>query len=91
MIVGLAARQGICEPPNCLVSPLDGDVYRVPPGVPAEYSSIPLRVAGATGPLRWYVDGKPYAESRLSLTRGTHVVRVETGNAPALHARIIVE
>ena len=74
-----------------LISPLDGDVYRVPPGVPAEYSTIPLRVAGAADPVRWYVDGIPHAASRLPLVRGTHVVRVESGAGVAAEARIIVQ
>ena len=74
-----------------LLSPIDGDVYRVPPGVPAEYSSIPLRVAGARGSLAWYVDGKPHSAARLALRRGTHVVRVEAAGGAALEARIIVE
>ena len=74
-----------------LISPLDGDVYRVPPGVPSEYASIPLRVAGARDPLRWYVDGKPHPASRLALVRGTHIVRVDAGRAGVLEARIVVE
>ena len=74
-----------------LVSPVDGDVYRVPPGVPREYASIALRVAGTGRGLRWYVNGKRYEGTRLSLERGTHLVRVESADRGALQARIVVE
>ena len=74
-----------------LLSPMDGDVYRVPPGIPAEYASIPLRAAGADGGLRWYVNGSRHAGGRLPLVRGTHVIRVESRRRGAIEARIVVE
>jgi penicillin-binding protein 1C len=84
------------EPPAGfrLVSPLDGDVYRMAPGVPADYASIPLRAAGVTGgpgAVRWYVDGKPFDGGRWRLARGTHVVRAVTPAGDVAEARIKVE
>ena len=74
-----------------LISPLDGDTYRIPPGVPASFSSIPLRVAGMSGAVRWYVNGARHEGARWTLARGTHVVRVEAAGGPAIEARIVVE
>jgi hypothetical protein len=74
-----------------LVSPLDGDVYRVPPGVPSTYATIPLRVSGARRAVRWYVDGVAHSGSRWQLSRGVHLVRAEAGPNEVLEARITVE
>jgi membrane carboxypeptidase/penicillin-binding protein PbpC len=59
-----------------IVSPRDGDVYRVPPGTDPRYATIALRAAG-TGPgeqVRWLVDGRPVPEERWPLVPGRHVV-----------------
>ena len=74
-----------------LISPVDGDVYRIPPGVPAAFASIPLRASGLAGPLRWYVDGALHDGARWPLARGTHVIRVEAVSGTAIEARIVVE
>jgi penicillin-binding protein 1C len=60
-----------------IVSPLDGDVYRVPPGAERRYATIPLRAAGAdaAGAVRWFVDGAPVATPRWVLTGGLHRIR----------------
>ncbi len=74
-----------------IVSPRDGDTYRVPPGVEARYATVALRAGGhAPGPLRWEVDGRPVAGGRWTLVPGAHVVRVRSGTASA-EARIAVE
>jgi len=73
-----------------IVSPLDGDRYSVPPSVDARYSTVALRAAGARGPVRWSVDGRPFAASRLALVPGTHVISAEDG-AMKREARIVVE
>jgi penicillin-binding protein 1C len=61
-----------------IVAPLDGDVYRVPPGVPNSYATIPLLAAGSRGAVRWFVDDVPFEGARWRLTRGTHVIRAES-------------
>ncbi|HET8624239.1 MAG TPA: penicillin-binding protein 1C [Gemmatimonadales bacterium] len=60
-----------------IVSPLEGDRYRIPPGVPARYATLPLRAA-ATEPVRWFVDGRAVSGGRWQLAPGRHVVRAET-------------
>ena len=74
-----------------LLSPMDGDVYRVPPGVPGRYASIPLRAVGAEGELRWFVNGSPHPGGRLPLARGNHLIRAESSRRGAVEARIVVE
>ena len=73
-----------------IVAPLDGDVYRVPPGVPSSYSTIPLLATGANGSVRWYVDDVLHEDARWKLARGTHVIRAES-EAGAITVRILVE
>ena len=60
-----------------IVAPLDGDVYRVAPGVPAEYSTIRLLAVGAAGDVRWYVDGRALDGDRWTLAPGEHLIRAE--------------
>jgi penicillin-binding protein 1C len=73
-----------------IVAPLDGDVYRVPPGVPGSYATIALLAAGSAGAVRWFVDDVPFEGARWRLTRGTHVVRAESSTG-ASTVRIRVE
>jgi penicillin-binding protein 1C len=63
-----------------IVSPRDGDVYRLPPGVESRYATVALRVAGAREgtSVRWTVDGVPHATSRWSLRPGRHRFRATT-------------
>ena len=73
-----------------IVSPLDGDRYSVAPSVDPHYSTIALRAAGASAPVRWSVDGKAFAATRLSLVPGTHVIRAESGDT-SREVTIVVE
>jgi penicillin-binding protein 1C len=73
-----------------IVAPLDGDVYRVPPGVPGSYATIPLLAAGSAGTVRWFVDDVPFDGTRWRLTRGTHIIRAQS-SAGARTVRIRVE
>lgn len=65
--------------PFRILSPVDGDRYRIPPGVPARFATLPLRTAGgSTGGskrVRWYVDGRPVRGTRWALVPGRHVIR----------------
>lgn len=76
-----------------IVSPRDGDRYRVPPGVDSHYSTIALRAAGARDPasIHWSVDGSTYRRSRLQLTPGEHVIRATTPRGDSAAVRIVVE
>jgi len=79
--------------PFHIVSPVDGDRYRIPPGVPARFATVPLRAAGASGRgrVRWFVDGAPVAVARWPLASGRHVVRAVAGNGQMAEATIEVD
>ena len=57
-----------------ILSPQEGDVYRIPAGVDARYATVALRASGgAVGRgLRWFVDGRPHAATRWMLAPGRH-------------------
>jgi penicillin-binding protein 1C len=59
-----------------IVSPLNGDHYRVPPGADPRYATIALRAAGpGTAEARWYVDGRRYRRERWALVPGMHRIQ----------------
>jgi hypothetical protein len=72
-----AAQSGGATTALRIVSPREGDRYRVPPGVPARYATLPLR-ATASAPVRWYVDGAALRGSRWILAPGSHRVEART-------------
>jgi penicillin-binding protein 1C len=74
-----------------VVSPADGDVLRVPPGVPARYATVALRAVGEEGPVRWFVDGAPFTGARWPLVPGVHVIRAVGASGTASEVRIRVE
>jgi penicillin-binding protein 1C len=92
--LGSGAPPRVAATPSGLriISPRDGDVYRVPPGTDPRYATIALRAAGARPgePLRWAVDGRPVAGGRWSLVPGPHEVRVVTHSGDAASARFDV-
>jgi penicillin-binding protein 1C len=72
-----------------IVSPLDGDHYRVPPGADPHYATVALRAAGPGTPgARWYVDGRRYRRERWPLAPGTH--RIEAMGAGGQRAEISI-
>jgi penicillin-binding protein 1C len=79
-----------------IVSPRDGDRYRIPPGVPARYATVALVAAGAGSgrDLAWFIDGRLTRATRLTLAPGAHVIRaVASGRGgPARdEVRVVVE
>jgi hypothetical protein len=75
-----------------IVSPLDGDHYRVPPGADPRYATIALRAAGPGSPAsRWYVDGAPYRPTRWTLTRGLHRIRALGAGGQQAEISVTVE
>ena len=80
------------ERPFQIVSPQNGDRYRLPPGVEARYATIALRAAGApaASPVKWFVDGKPETGERWSLIAGRHRFRAVAGRASD-EVEVIVE
>ena len=76
--------------PLRILSPQDGDKYRIPPGVEARYATIALRAAGGAGAIRWWVDGRPAATTRWQLVPGTHIIRAVTASGDSDEVRIAV-
>jgi penicillin-binding protein 1C len=76
-----------------ILSPLEGDVYRVPAGVEARYATVALRVAGARPArgVRWFVDGRPHTGARWTLVRGKHRIRAIDGAGRAAEVAVAVE
>jgi penicillin-binding protein 1C len=72
-----------------IVSPLDGDLYRVPPGSDPRFSTLALRATGRG--VRWFVDGRPYAAARWPLRSGTHRFRAVATGGQTAEATIRVE
>jgi penicillin-binding protein 1C len=85
------ARPAFCAARTAfrIVSPLAGDRYRVPPGVPARYATLPLRASGGDS-VRWFVDGHALPGGRWTPTPGVHVVRAEAGAGARDEVRIEV-
>jgi penicillin-binding protein 1C len=76
-----------------LVSPVDGDVYRVPPGADPRFATVALRVTGAGSEpdVKWYVDGRQYHRGRWGLEQGVHRIRVVSGSGESAEATVTVE
>lgn len=74
-----------------IVSPAEGDVYRMPPGVPGDYATVALRAAGVQGSVRWFVDGTPHESSRWALKPGAHVIRAVAESGSSTEVRIRVD
>ncbi len=76
-----------------IVSPREGDRYRVPPGVDPRYSTIPLRASGArdASSVRWSVDGSAWRHRRFALTPGEHTIQAVTPRGDSAAVRIVVE
>jgi penicillin-binding protein 1C len=75
-----------------ILSPLDGDVYRIPAGVEARYATVSLRASGgAGGRVRWFVDGRPHPSPRWALMPGSHRIRALDGAGTSAEVRVSVE
>lgn len=74
-----------------ITSPADGDVYRMPPGVPRDYATVALRAAGEPGEVRWFVDGAPHEAQRWELRPGAHLIRAVAASGRVNEVRIRVE
>lgn len=82
------------QPPGFhIVSPHEGDVYRLPPGVQAPYATIALRAAGGRGggSARWTVDGVPHSSGRWSLRPGSHRFRAVSSSGDTAEVAVRVE
>jgi membrane carboxypeptidase/penicillin-binding protein PbpC len=76
-----------------IVSPNEGDVYRMPPGVDARYATVALRAAGgpSNAAVRWVVDGSPFGESRWPLQPGRHRFRAVSSAGDSAEVTVSVE
>jgi penicillin-binding protein 1C len=76
-----------------ILSPREGDVYRVPAGVEARYATVALRAAGGAAGrgIRWFVDGRPHAGGRWGLEPGPHRIRATDGAGESVEVGVAVE
>ncbi len=76
-----------------ILSPRDGDVFRVPPGIEARYATVGLRAAGGGAALgvRWTVDGRPQRATRWALVPGSHLIRAVDAAGRAAEVGVRVE
>jgi len=93
--VGLSAPNGQTVRPSDrptfrILSPQDGDRYALPVGIDPRYATLALRAAGGSGPVRWFVDGRPFAGERWALAPGRHAIRAETASGERDEVRIDV-
>lgn len=96
----LAARDGATRGdrsaaetlPLRLLSPRDGDVYRLPSGPARRVATVALHAIGneADATLTWSVDDQPIAGGRWKLEPGEHTVRVTAPSGASAEARIEV-
>ena len=86
---------GRADPPGTfqILSPRQGDVYRLPPGVAARYATVALRAAGARAgaTVRWSVDGAPQHEGRWALEPGRHRFRAVSSAGDSAEVTVRVE
>ena len=93
--VGLSAPNGQTVRPSDrptfrILSPQNGDRYALPVGIDPRYATLALRAAGGSGPVRWFVDGRPFAGERWALAPGRHAIRAETASGERDEVRIDV-
>jgi membrane carboxypeptidase/penicillin-binding protein PbpC len=74
-----------------IVSPREGDVYRLSPGVEPRYATVALRAAGGGAAVRWTVDGAPHAPGRWSLQPGRHRLRAVSASGDSAEVTVRVE
>ena len=91
----IRARCSVAPPPDPfrILSPREGDVYRVPAGVVARYATVALRASGGVSgrALRWFVDGRAHAGARWTLARGRHRIRAVDGAGDSAEVVVAVE
>lgn len=75
-----------------ILSPLDGDVYRIPPGVDPRYSTVVLRAeAGSATGVRWFVDGREQRSARWIPIPGVHRVEARSSHGESSKVTVRVE
>jgi hypothetical protein len=75
-----------------IVSPQDGDRYRIPPGAEARYATVALRAAGrGEDRVRWYVDGIAFTRVRWTLRSGVHRFRAVSASGDSAEVSVTVE
>jgi membrane carboxypeptidase/penicillin-binding protein PbpC len=78
--------------PFRILSPADGDRYRIPPGIDRRYATLALRAYNpGDARLRWLVDGRPVGSGRWPLVPGAHTIRAVSANGASDQVRIVVE
>jgi len=72
-----------------ILSPLDGDVLEVPPGLEPKYATLPL-TASESGAM-WQVDGRQFDGVRWRLSPGSHTITAEwpDGQRDSVRIRVI--
>jgi hypothetical protein len=87
-----AAEPAVRDSSFRIVSPLDGDRYAVPAGVPGAYATVALRATGRGAErVRWFIDERPWPRERWPLAPGSHVVRARSAAGETQSVRIVVD
>ena len=94
-----AEPNGLVAPPSVarfaatgslrIVSPMEGDVYRIPPGVEPRYATIRFQSEGGEA-VRWLVNGRSTDGERWVPHLGRHEIRAISAAGDTATARIEV-
>ncbi len=87
---GASALMGGSSAGFQIVSPREGDVYRLSPGVESRFATVALRAVGGDL-VRWKVDGVPHASGRWSLQPGRHRLRAISASGDSAEVTVRVE
>jgi membrane carboxypeptidase/penicillin-binding protein PbpC len=74
-----------------ILSPRDGDVYRIPAGVDPRYATVALRAGGGAAQVRWFVDGRRYRDARWAVAAGIHRIRALDASGATAEVTVAVE
>jgi membrane carboxypeptidase/penicillin-binding protein PbpC len=77
-----------------ITAPLNNAVFILNPDTPPGLAVLPLRAAGASGPVEWIVDGQPFQVGnpvQWPASAGRHVFEVRDGEASSKPVIVFVQ